>query len=372
VSGGIPPPAYGRVHISGAQEPLGALLTVHGKVELGCRHHWQPLGQRMFDGPLSKDHNLVVDRRQMLQLGLGLASSLAFARTSVADSPPSPDLRVLDLRLDGDPRIARRALVWVPSYLPTEARVPLLVLLHGLGETGNEQLGIHAWGERYGLVKAYERLRRPPFSRTLQHQRYLTDERCSEINRSLGVYPFRGMVVACPVTPNPWRLEGASTLDRYADWVTSTLLPAVRERAPVLEGRACVGLDGCSLGGYVALEVYLRKPRAFGTLGTVQAAISVAGASTYARKLADAIAGAGPCPIHVETSSGDSYRDASQELAQRLTALGLLNELRVIPGPHDQPWLREIGTAEVLLWHDRALRATPPPVVRENARRLVW
>jgi enterochelin esterase-like enzyme len=164
------------------------------------------------------------------------------------------------------------------------------------------------------------------------------------------------MVIACPVTPNPWKLDGAWTLDRYADWLTKTLLPAVRERAPVIDGRAAVGLDGCSLGGYVGLEVFLRKPEAFGTLGVVQPAISVGGAAQYARRIADAITRAGPCPVHVETSTGDPYRNASEELARQCLRLGVACELRVIPGPHDQSWLREIGTAEMVLWHDRKLR----------------
>lgn len=282
--------------------------------------------------------------------------ALAAARRAGADTPASTDLHAIDLRLSGDAKLARRALLLVPAHLPIGSKVPLLVLLHGLGETGNERLGIHAWGELYGLVRAYERLLHPPFDRTLQRQRYLTDQRRDELNQELGARPFGGMAVVCPVTPNPWKLEGAYTIGRYADWLAATLLPAVRDRAPLLEGRAHVGLDGCSLGGYVGLEVFLRKPQLFGTLGVVQPAISVPGAAGYARRIADAITSAGPCPVHVETSTGDPYRKASEELARQLQRLQVPCDLRVIPGPHDQPWLREIGTAEMLLWHDRKLR----------------
>ncbi|MBI5535914.1 MAG: hypothetical protein HY898_24555 [Deltaproteobacteria bacterium] len=297
-----------------------------------------------------------MDRRQLLQATAALAASLAAARQGLADTPASSELRAIDVRLGGDARLARRALVLVPTHVPANTKLPLLVLLHGLGETGNERLGIHAWGELYGLVRAYERLLRPPFERTLQRQRYLTDQRAAEINRSLTDLPFGGMVLACPVTPNPWKLDGASTLTRYADWLVGTLLPAVRDRAPILDGRAHVGLDGCSLGGYVGLEAFVRKPEAFGVLGVVQPAISVGGAAQYARRIADAIGRAGPCPVHVESSTGDPYKNASEELSRQLIQLGVPCDLRVIPGPHDQPWLREIGTAEMLLWHDRTLR----------------
>ena len=43
------------------------------------------------------------------------------------------------------------------------------------------------------------------------------------------------------------------------------------------------------------------------------------------------------------------------EAAKALGELGVDSELVVIPGPHNQPWLREIGTLEMLLWHDRHL-----------------
>jgi enterochelin esterase-like enzyme len=295
-------------------------------------------------------------RRTFLHTIAALAAGASAAGTGRADTPASADLRAIDVRLPGDPSLARRALVLVPANAPAGAKLPLLVLLHGLGETGNERLGIHAWGELYGLVKAYERLLHPPFERTMQYQKYLTDQRKAEINAGLAATPFAGMVVACPVTPNPWKLEGGRTLDRYADWLTGTLLPAVRDRAPVDGGRAKVALDGCSLGGYVALETFLRKPDAFGVLGMVQAALGAKGAARNARRVADAIGRAGACRVHVETSTGDPYKFASQELARELTALALPCDLRVVPGPHDQPWLREIGTAEMLLWHDRKLR----------------
>jgi pimeloyl-ACP methyl ester carboxylesterase len=229
------------------------------------------------------------------------------------------------------------------------------VLLHGLGETGNEDLGIRAWAELYGLVKAYERLRRPPLRRTLERRPYFTEGRQTELNRSLVAQPFRGLVLACPVTPNPYR-AGPQSLDRYADWIEKTLLPTVRERAG-LEKNTTIGLDGCSLGGYVALEVFLRKPELFATLGGVQSAFGIPAALRYADAVAKALQKVGPRRVHVETSSGDPYRKANVTFSRKLTELGVKNDLVVPPGPHDQPWLREIGTLEMLLWHERALGA---------------
>src|SRR6185295_6335081 len=102
-----------------------------------------------------------------------------------------------------------------------------------------------------------------------------------------------------------------------------------------------------ALGGYVGMEVFLRKPELVETLGGVQTAFSVPSALSYARELQVAQKRAGPRAIHIQTSSQDPYRKANQALAQRLRELGISAELRVPPGPHDQPWLREVGTLEM-------------------------
>lgn len=289
------------------------------------------------------------------------ASALAWSGAGHAKTPESEDLAVHDLVLDGDRKLARRSLLLVPRHVKPGAKLPLLVLLHGLGETGNELSGIHAWGDRYGLVKAYERLRRPPIERLYPKQPWFSEAHLERVNASLEKRPFRGLAIACPVTPNPHRPgPAARVLDRYADWLEHTLLPAVRERAPVAEGSKSTGLDGCSLGGYVGVEVFLRKPHLFGTFGGVQAAFSVPAALAYAERIARAIKDDGPRPIHLETSSADPYKKANQALSKKLGELGVPNELSVLPGPHNQPWLKEVGTLQMLLWHARKLGSVTP------------
>ncbi|HEX9619629.1 MAG TPA: hypothetical protein VF989_05820 [Polyangiaceae bacterium] len=286
-------------------------------------------------------------------LALGLLNAVATARLSAATAA-SEHLTVHDLMLDGDPKVARRSLLLVPRG-PAKGPRPLLVLLHGLGETRHELLGIHAWGEKYGLVSAYERLRRPPLERTLEKERYLSDDRLVELNASLAARPFEGMVVACPYTPNPYRAGGEKALDAYASWIETVLIPAARERAQLAAGTRAIGIDGVSLGGYVALEVFLRRPELFGVLGTVQPAIKSDRARYYADRVAAAIHRVGPRAIHVETSSWDPYKSAARTFYERLQELGVPSTFRLSAGPHNQAWLREVGTLEMLLWHDRQL-----------------
>ncbi|HEX6766179.1 MAG TPA: hypothetical protein VF103_11890, partial [Polyangiaceae bacterium] len=86
------------------------------------------------------------------------------------------------LEISGE-RLARRCELLVPRGSTEHRRV--LVLLHGLGETKNEALGIRAWADRYGLCEAHERLHHPPVRRVLGDAVYLTDERLSELEREL-------------------------------------------------------------------------------------------------------------------------------------------------------------------------------------------
>ncbi|MEZ4220512.1 MAG: hypothetical protein R3B13_06230 [Polyangiaceae bacterium] len=300
-------------------------------------------------------------RRREFCLSVG-ASALGFPGSSLGATPKSSELEVHDLKLDGDAKIARRALLLVPPQRSGERPLRVLVLLHGLGETGNELLGIHAWGERYGLVSSYERLRAPPVVRALPKLRYFTDEHLAEVNASLTRRPFAGLALLCPVTPNPYKLQpAAKTLDRYAEWLVTKALPAARNKAPLGVGPEFVGLDGCSLGGYVGMEVFLRRPEAFGSFGGVQSAFGGPQGIAYARRLAEAIRRVGPRALRFGTSSEDPYRKANQALSQELHALDVPHTLSVLPGPHNQPWLREVGTLDMLLWHERQLGVPRPP-----------
>lgn len=280
------------------------------------------------------------------------AAALGLALPARATTPASEHLVQHDLKLDGDARLARRALLLVPRDAPADTPLSLLVLLHGLGETGNEQLGIHAWGDRYGLVTSYDRLRAAPIARTMPRLRYLTDAHLTQLNASLVQRPFGPVALVCPVTPNPYK-PGPSdrVIERYGDWLEKTLLPAVRERVNV----ESVGLDGCSLGGFVGIELFLRKPELFATFGGVQSAFSAPAALRYAERLAETISRVGPRPVRLGTSSEDPYRNANEAMSKRLHELGVPNVLSVLPGPHNQPWLREIGTLDMLLWHQRQL-----------------
>jgi enterochelin esterase-like enzyme len=163
------------------------------------------------------------------------------------------------------------------------------------------------------------------------------------------------MVVACPYTPNIWKSSVESTLDAYASWLFDVLVPRLRDETPIVAGPAGVGVDGVSLGGYASLGVGVRALDRLGSVGSLQAALSVAQADLFAERFAKAFAASGARPLHVTTSTGDAFREANEALDRAFTRRGVAHEFTMANGPHDQPFLRGPGSIEMLIWHDRAL-----------------
>jgi enterochelin esterase-like enzyme len=266
------------------------------------------------------------------------------------------DLTWFELPLAGDRKLARRALVMYPTQRAPGQRFAGLLLFHGRGETTtSEQVAIHAWRTRYGLEQSDARLRHPPLELTAEEREFIKPERLARLNAALVEKPFAGLIVICPVTPNPRRAaKPEGVLDRYSEWIEHTLLPAASARAPLDPTRG-IGVDGCSMGGYVAAEVFLRKPHLFRSFGVVQPAIGEYRVARYAMHLTAAQSGQGLRAIHLQTSTDDPYRGAVNELARHLKRQGARFTLDVLPGPHDQRWLRAAGTLAMLAWHDYIL-----------------
>jgi predicted esterase len=284
-------------------------------------------------------------------LSLPLVPGLARAGAPRHQEPP-PDLRLLDWRFPGDKPFVRRATILAPTHLPEGQKAPCLILFHGLGEAkeGHES-GAYAWLDRYGAASCYARLRRPPVASVLK-RKDLTDARAEELNKLLASDPFRGLVLVCPFTPNVWSFRDTpGTLDALAGFVTGELMERVVREVPEADGTR-VGVDGCSLGGFVSLEVFRRKPQSFASFGVVQPAISHRQIAGYVASLK----GRPGLPVHVESSQGDPYLQVSRDLHKELLQGGVSSEFIAPPGPHDQPFLRDVGSLEMLLWHDRALR----------------
>jgi len=298
--------------------------------------------------------------RRGFVVGIAGVWTAAGARTAFGDvstDAGSPrDFDVKDFTVEGDRQLSNRFVLCVPTHLTKDQKVPLLVALHGLGETTDARTGAYAFLEHYGLADAYERCRRPPVVRTLAKDDYFSEALLAELNEDLRAAPFQGIAIACPYMPNVNRAPQPSQMfDRYASWIVDVVIPRARREAPVYTDAAHTSIDGVSLGGYTGIEVFLRKPDVFGAWGCVQGAFGAARVAGYADRLA-AVYQKSPRDFHLETSKGDPYHDVTLSLADALIQRGVPNSLLVYPGPHDQPWLRESGIIGMLRWHDARLR----------------
>ncbi len=298
-------------------------------------------------------------RRTLLTESAAAASTLLLGGAATADGSASvhKHFAIEEVVVGGDKRVGTRFTLLTPRHVGKK-KVPLLVLLHGLGETHDQRIGARAWIDRYGLGGAYERLREPPIKPLYEKSRHWTDQRLAEINALVAKKPLRGIAIACPYTPNVYKspLGRKVVLDRYADWITTVVVPRARERANALDTMHHTFLDGCSLGGYVGIEVFLRKPQHFCAWGSVQGALGAHRVPAYSKRLERVINKHGHRHIHIETSTQDVFRKVNQSLAKRLTDSGVKHDFIMPPGPHNQPFLRDSGTLEMLLWHDHLPR----------------
>jgi enterochelin esterase-like enzyme len=281
------------------------------------------------------------------RFALGAAAACASAGVARRDRPAHAQVSQELLRARETTIEGRRVTIFVPRERAADERLPFAVLLHGLGETGDPRMGAWAWAERYGLVFAYERLQRPPVVRTLE-RKDLTDETLRDVNGLLAAKPMRRMAFVCPHMPN---IQTAPEARAYADFLQK-LLPAVRREANLTDDPTKTCLAGCSLGSFVGIEVFLKHPGSWGGYAGVQTAVFDTSADGIAERL-EKVADDGAKDLFFSTSTLDHYRKSTEALVLGLGKRGVPCTFRISPGPHDQPWLREVGTLEMLLWMDR-------------------
>jgi len=291
-------------------------------------------------------------RRTFLSAGLTLVAARGWGKTL-----ESAELDIQEILLRGDAAFGR-ALLLVPRQL--SANPGMLMLLHGLGETTDQQTGARAYAERYGLLSAVARLTHPPLAPLEAKADYFGPGRLAELNARLAQARFRCPVLVCPFTPNPYKQGGEELVRRFAAFLSGALKSEVEQRVGVAFPASRSIISGVSLGGYLAIEAFLQHPECFGTLGVTQGAFGPNQAQRYAAGVQAAVERVGARRVDVLTSSFDPYRAANEAFHRHLQRRGQSAHLRVSPGPHDQRWLRESGVVEVLLAAQDALTVLEP------------
>jgi iron(III)-salmochelin esterase len=252
----------------------------------------------------------------------------------------------------------QQAVLVTPAWGSPGDRYPLLIALGGLGETRRGiNAGAWGWVKDYWLDRAMKRLRAPPLV-SADFQEFVTPERLAAINASLIARPFRGLVVACPFTPDLITPKSLDNAGPFARFLADHLLSRVRAETPALADRAATGVDGVSLGGRLSLLAMLERPEAFGVVGSMQGAFE----DDEIDELAARIAKRKPAGsrLRVLTSESDFYKDALQRLHAVLEQAHVAHDYLLLPGTHEYRFNRGPGSLEMLLFHDRALRGEEP------------
>ncbi|GAC1575958.1 MAG: hypothetical protein NVS3B20_07600 [Polyangiales bacterium] len=276
-------------------------------------------------------------------------SASANEANSLRPRTPREGLDVLEWTFPNDASFAKRAVVLVPKPRGTASKLPLLIALHGMGETIDPDTGAHAWLNSYEIDATLFNLRTPPLTADA-FKGFVKDDHLADLNASLAKQPFGGMVIACPYLPAGIGMEDAP-FDAYVKWLADQLIPRLRRETPIVGTAKSTGIDGVSLGGINALRFGMMRPDVFGVVGALQPAVydDVAMASMIAEKLGDR-------PLRIVTSEEDVYRETLTTMSASLRERKIAHEFAVTPGPHGYEWNKGAGAIEMLLWHDRVLR----------------
>ena len=248
-------------------------------------------------------------------------------------------------------------VVVLPDRRPLE-RFPLLIALHGRGEAMKGPVrGARGWVDDYALGRAIRRLSLPPL-KAEDFEDIVDAKRLNLLNTQLQSRPYAGLVVLCPYTPDILAGERAfESAQPYGRFLVETVIPRARRELPVIDTPEATGIDGVSLGGRLALLSGLYQPAAFGAVATLQAAFDSSDAIRLAALGAAAKKENPRIQFRFLTSDGDYFLAANRAISAAFSASHVEHQFLVVPGPHDYIFNRGPGALEMLLFHDRALRA---------------
>lgn len=266
------------------------------------------------------------------------------------------DVQALTFLVHGMRERESALAVWPRGRVSKDERYPLVIAFHGMGESklGPER-GYKAWLDRYGLGAAYEALLggllvRDAFGGLVR------DAELKALNAELKARPFKGVFVVGVYTPDLLsEVDRPERIQAYAEWVAKKLVPKAQRMFPVVSSEPRrAGVDGVSLGGMVALEVGLRFPEVFGSVGTMQPAVR-GREGELAERAARAQAEA-PQALRLLSSDQDPLLPVTRKLSAELRKRHVAHTLQVTPGGHDYAFNKGPGAIELLHFHDRALR----------------
>jgi enterochelin esterase-like enzyme len=180
------------------------------------------------------------------------------------------------------------------------------------------------------------------------------------LNQSLERTPYAGLIVVCPYTPDILAGERAfSAAVPLAAFIVDELLPRVFRETPALKEPAHIGIDGVSLGGRAALLTGFERPKSFGVVASLQAAIDPSEIRPLVVRAMRARTVNRRLGLRLLTSDRDYFVNEIQTLSSALSEASIEHSFALVRGDHSYEFNRGPGAIEMLIFHDRALRAEP-------------
>ena len=250
---------------------------------------------------------------------------------------------------------AERVLVLIPKARSAQSKFPVLITHHGRGESNRgAEAGAYGWVRDYHLPKALTALAKGQLTKE-DFLGIVDSKRLTQHNEALAANPYKGMVIVCPHTPDILVAPRDFVMaEPYTDWLIRDLVPRIRTECPVTDE---FGIDGVSLGGRVSLLAGLANPHVFKAVGTLQPAFQVAEAKQLILRAKSFVDTRPNSHIRLLSSTKDFFLEAVNTIHQQFNSAAIPHEHIVIDGPHNYEFNRGPGGIEMLLWHDRVLRA---------------
>ena len=223
---------------------------------------------------------------------------------------------------------------------------PVVYALSGLGEmVRGPRAAAHGWVEKYGLVPAMNAVMRGKLT-SADFMGLVDGNLLVEYQERLS-RKFSGLVIVCPAVPR----KLSATFIRH---LTNELIPWAEEKLPIIKGPGTRGIDGISLGGRHALQIALKHPQLFKSVGTEQASERGLGARwnkawrTQPERFKH-------LHLNLLTSERDGYKKLIADFAQSLHDSPMRIRHQVTPGRHDKRFAKGPGALDMLLFHESVL-----------------
>ena len=187
------------------------------------------------------------------------------------------------------------AILLPPAYATSEARYPVVYLLHG-GTQNHTAFPARAWFAK-------------------------------EVSR-------RGMIVVMPHVPqSTYSVRTAASTTPFIDFIVRDLVPYVDANYRTTASRESRAIAGLSMGGYGAVLAGLTHPEFFGNVGAFSGAFTAGREGSILEVVNRLDPDAAPT-IYLACGVEDTVITASREFDRLLTERTIAHEYREVPGGH--------------------------------------